>query len=109
MSYEFGELQNHLSSQTCNSRKRGLVKALEQYVEQFREAYAIDTQLVVLNEQQQLDGIIELSVFRIVQETLVNVARHSAAKTCHIRLEFLPSGLNLSVNDDGIGFDVGCS
>lgn len=86
--------------------KRGLVKALEQYVEQFREAYAIDTQLVVLNEQQQLDGIIELSVFRIVQETLVNVARHSAAKTCHIRLEFLPSGLNLSVNDDGIGFDV---
>jgi two-component system sensor histidine kinase DegS len=84
----------------------GLVRALERYVEQFEETYAIDTELVILNEEQKLDSMIELSVFRIVQEALVNVAKHSAAKTCRIKLEFMPSVLNLVVSDDGIGFEV---
>lgn len=84
----------------------GLVRALERYVDQFEETYAIHTELMVLNQEQQLDSTIELSVFRIVQEALVNVAKHSAAKSCQVKLEFMPSVLNLVVSDDGIGFEV---
>jgi two-component system sensor histidine kinase DegS len=102
-----GELQKiirHLKPDVIE--EHGLIKALERYVDQFRESYAIDAELVVMNKARKLNGIIELSAFRIVQEVLSNVAKHSGAKTCKIKLEFMPDMLNLIISDDGIGFDV---
>jgi signal transduction histidine kinase len=43
-------------------------------------------------------------VYRVLQEALNNVARHSGAKSASVRLRFLPSTLELEVQDHGTGF-----
>ncbi len=48
-----------------------------------------------------------IHVYRIVQEALNNVARHSGAREAWVTLEEKDSQLNLEVRDDGSGFEVG--
>jgi signal transduction histidine kinase len=49
---------------------------------------------------------IEQSVFRIMQEALANVARHSQANSVEIALVYANDDITLTVTDDGRGFDV---
>jgi two-component system, NarL family, sensor histidine kinase UhpB len=51
----------------------------------------------------------ELVVYRIVQESLTNVVKHAAASKAVLKLERTPSGVSLSVRDDGCGLDGGWS
>jgi len=51
-----------------------------------------------------VDGGAGVHVYRVVQEALNNVARHSGAKAAWVRLRFLPAGLELEVEDHGAGF-----
>jgi len=51
-----------------------------------------------------VDGGAGVHVYRVLQEALNNVARHSAAKQAWVRLDFLPDALELEVEDHGIGF-----
>jgi signal transduction histidine kinase len=53
-----------------------------------------------------LPGDMALSLFRIVQEALQNIVKHSAAHKASIHLESRADGLMLSIADDGVGFDV---
>ncbi len=83
----------------------GLIKALERYVDDIKDTYDIDTEFVIINDEQKLDPIIELSIYRIVQEAVNNIVKHSGAKKASVKLEYLDKGLNLVISDDGIGFD----
>lgn len=47
-----------------------------------------------------------VAAFRIVQEALTNVARHARARSVRVELRRLPSALELTIRDDGVGFDV---
>jgi signal transduction histidine kinase len=49
---------------------------------------------------------VETALFRIAQEALQNVAKHSAATSVHVALTATASGARLVVADDGRGFDV---
>ena len=51
-----------------------------------------------------VDGNAAVHVYRILQEALNNVARHSGAKQAWVRLRFLPEALELEVEDHGKGF-----
>jgi len=51
-----------------------------------------------------VDGNAAIHVYRVLQEALNNVTRHSGAKEAWVRLQFLPSTLNLEVEDHGSGF-----
>ena len=51
-----------------------------------------------------VDGGAGVHVYRVLQEALNNVARHSAAKQAWVRLDFLPDALELEVEDHGTGF-----
>ncbi len=51
-----------------------------------------------------LTGSAAVQIYRVVQEALNNVARHSGAKKAWVRLQFLPETLELEVEDHGIGF-----
>jgi signal transduction histidine kinase len=44
--------------------------------------------------------------FRVAQESLTNVVRHSRARHVHVRLQVLADEVRLDIHDDGIGFDV---
>jgi signal transduction histidine kinase len=45
-----------------------------------------------------------VQIYRVLQEALNNVARHSGAKQARVRLRFLPATLELEVEDHGVGF-----
>ena len=51
-----------------------------------------------------VDGSAGVQVYRVLQEALNNVARHSGAKQAWVRLRFLPATLELEVEDHGVGF-----
>lgn len=84
----------------------GLVSALLWYAEKQRGRAGIDIQVVVEPLPFRLRSEIETACFRVVQEALTNVVRHSSAG--QVRLELLTRGGNLETNiqDDGIGFSV---
>jgi signal transduction histidine kinase len=50
-------------------------------------------------------GAAGVHIYRVLQEALNNVARHSGAKQAWVRLLFLPDVLELEVEDHGVGFD----
>jgi signal transduction histidine kinase len=51
----------------------------------------------------QLPAAVEVATYRIAQEALTNVVRHSGARSCKLRLTMVHGGLNLEVTDDGSG------
>jgi len=51
-----------------------------------------------------IDGSAAVQVYRVLQEALNNVARHSGAKQAWVRLRFLPATLEVEVEDHGVGF-----
>ncbi|GAA1244651.1 sensor histidine kinase [Kitasatospora nipponensis] len=52
-------------------------------------------------EQRPLPPEIDLSAFRIVQESVTNVVRHSGARTCRVAVGYEPEGVTIEVVDDG--------
>ena len=56
-----------------------------------------------------LDGAASVHIYRVLQEALNNVARHSGAQQAWVRLRFLPDKLELEVEDHGAGFVRGAA
>lgn len=83
----------------------GLPSALEQLAEQFEEAASIQIE-VSAPEEEQLDPTVRIILFRIAQEALSNIQKHSRAQRAWLRLEQHTEELTLEVRDDGRGFDV---
>ena len=53
-----------------------------------------------------VDGNAAIHVYRVVQEALNNMTRHSGAREAWVRLRFLPQALEVEVEDHGKGFDA---
>lgn len=84
----------------------GLLPTLERYVISFKDESGIDVQLSSKNVDEEIKSVISLAVFRIVQEALNNVLKHSKAKRVSILLERISNRLNIIITDDGIGFNI---
>lgn len=86
----------------------GLVPALRWYTETYVRPAGVEplVSVVGLGEHDRLPGHLEVVAFRLVQEALTNVLRHSRATRVHIALERRGDSLVLSVTDNGCGFDV---
>jgi two-component system, NarL family, sensor histidine kinase UhpB len=84
----------------------GLAPAIESHIRSISEA----TGLAVDADLTGADGLLtpeaELVVYRIVQEALSNVARHSNAGTVRLRLTYAAGTVTAMVEDDGRGFEV---
>jgi len=84
----------------------GLVPALRNYTDRFREASDLHCTVTVLGRESRLQHDTEVTVYRIVQEALHNVVRHADATRVDITLDFRGINMLVSVNDDGCGFDT---
>lgn len=82
----------------------GLAMALQWYVEGFEERSKIAIDLQVAASLDRLGRDLEISVFRIVQECLTNVHRHSGSRQAQIRITLDQGRLKLTVSDQGRGF-----
>ncbi len=61
--------------------------------------------IVHCTKRRHIDVDTAMSVYRILQESLTNVARHAQAKTLRVTLRFVPKRVELKVIDDGVGLD----
>lgn len=84
----------------------GLVAALELYIDEYNQRGNATARLVHDSLPQRLPPEVELALYRVAQESLTNAARHSHSKNIEVRLERSDSSISLTVEDDGIGFDV---
>jgi signal transduction histidine kinase len=84
----------------------GFIKAVENEIEKLNKSGLYQFKLIVQGDSQFLDIDKELMLFRIVQESLNNVVKHAQAKQILIKLHYTANNLLVSIEDDGIGFDV---
>ena len=84
----------------------GLIPALRGHVNTFETRTGIQTQLIVQGKSSRLKPEVETTIFRVVQESLTNVVRHAQARSVLVQVIFGADGVELSVHDDGRGFDV---
>jgi signal transduction histidine kinase len=89
----------------------GLGPAVEALLERHHEHEGLDIHAhIALDaaraDAPRLDGMLEMTVYRLVQEAMTNVVKHAHASSVHI--DITPSGghLLIEVRDDGQGFDV---
>ncbi|MDX6743895.1 sensor histidine kinase [Actinocorallia sp. A-T 12471] len=80
----------------------GLVGAIEQQAARFTGG-ALAIGVVTGGELTELPAAVEVAVFRITGEALSNVARHSGAERCTVRLESEEGAVRVEVSDDGRG------
>ena len=92
------------SLNTDNIAAMGLMRAIEYELELIRKSGVHQTQLNIEGTIIRLDAQKELIIFRIVQETINNIIKHANAKNIFIDAVF-KSNLELSIKDDGDGFD----
>ena len=84
----------------------GLLPSLEWLASNVKEHSGISVDVVAEGDQRRLDPEIELVLFRIAQEALSNVRRHSHATSARVTAEFGDSAVRISVEDNGQGFHV---
>jgi len=84
----------------------GLVSALKEYVNGFSERSGIETSLELLTSFRRLPQIAETAFFRITQESLANIQRHSGSKRAHVILREDPECVALEITDFGTGMAV---
>jgi signal transduction histidine kinase len=84
----------------------GLTVAADRFCRDFSRCYGIDVESVVKDVPQDLDKGVALCFYRIIQESLQNVAKHSSARSVLFRLTGGPNRLRLEIRDKGIGFDA---
>jgi signal transduction histidine kinase len=83
----------------------GLGAAIEWHAQEFKKRTGIEVQLQQEAELPAIDDVTKTGVYRIVQESLTNVARHSEATNVDIKLQMLNNVLHVEIKDNGKGFD----
>jgi PAS domain S-box-containing protein len=81
----------------------GLASALAGYADGFAERSGIAVKLDLAPDLGRLPQEVELMLFRMVQESLTNIHRHSGSRTATIRLARYPQDIVLEVRDQGSG------
>ena len=85
----------------------GLDEALRRLVDDFASAQKMAVNLEFGNPPLVMErGRVQLGIYRIVQEALTNVARHSRATQVHIHFDWEQPDLRLTIEDDGKGFEL---
>jgi len=73
---------------------------LPDLVERARAA-GLDTTLTIEGQRHDVPAAVDRTAYRIVQESLTNIARHAAAATASVRIDYRPDALAIRVDDDG--------
>jgi signal transduction histidine kinase len=83
----------------------GLMAAMEWHLKEFEKRSGIKTQFSKPAKEMPLQDAVKTSLFRIFQESLTNVVRHSAASNLIVNLSQQNDHILLYIEDNGIGFN----
>ena len=100
------EVARHVAHQLHPSEldDLGLVAAVRSYCEDFARRENIEIEFASRKVPKELKREIASCLYKVTQESLSNIAKHSRAKTVFVTLAGTPDRISLSVKDTGIGF-----
>jgi two-component system sensor histidine kinase UhpB len=84
----------------------GLVTALEMLARETSQNNQLVVDFQKTGQERRLSPEVELALYRVAQEALNNVIRHSQTKHADLHISFAEKETKLVVNDDGVGFEV---
>jgi PAS domain S-box-containing protein len=84
----------------------GLMAALRSLVKRAQEYNEIDIHLKVKGKERRLPSEVELLMYRVIQEALNNIWKHSQATESNIDIHFSEKQVDVSIGDNGIGFEL---
>ena len=84
----------------------GLSAALRWYTNRIHEDTSINIRVDILGDEQPMEDATRITVFRIIQESLNNIIKHSEADHVNIHLQYEPQKVRINVRDNGVGFDL---
>jgi two-component system sensor histidine kinase DegS len=82
----------------------GLIATIERYIRDLKKNHDMDISLKVNDEEKSILPVINLTLFRIVQEASNNAIKHGKAKKIIIELNYEEDNIELCIYDNGIGF-----
>lgn len=85
--------------------KLGLKEAIEWHAEEFEKRSGIKCLVTINTEELDLTPVLNTTVYRIIQESLTNVARHSGATQANIDIKLNSENMYLCINDNGRGIN----
>ncbi|OLB53407.1 MAG: hypothetical protein AUI01_11890 [Ktedonobacter sp. 13_2_20CM_2_56_8] len=85
----------------------GLLPALRWYVKEYQQKCSIVVEFAAHGFKERLPAEVETALYRIVQESLTNTARHANAHKVLITMKEEADDVYVTIKDDGCGFDVG--
>ncbi len=83
----------------------GLAPTMNWYLKQFEERSGVDCDVSIRIDDTQVDSDHATAVYRILQEAITNIARHSDASAITVKAETLRDYLTMEIRDNGRGFD----
>ncbi len=83
----------------------GLIEAMKAECARFGTVEGIPTSFRTTDEVDEPTGAVSLCLYRVAQEALRNVARHSNASSVEVELRAVGDGIELALHDNGVGFD----
>ena len=105
MGADLHSLSHRLHSSTLDNV--GLAAALRSLCTEFADYHSIGVNFQEENVPRSIPREVSLCLFRIAQEALQNVKKHSGADSADVRVEGMDHEIHLSVSDNGSGFDSG--
>jgi PAS domain S-box-containing protein len=83
----------------------GFIEAVKHYTKEYQERHKINCQMLCNTNKIEINSQQAVALFRIVQESLTNVAKHAKATSVLIRLDAENNKLVMEIVDNGVGFD----
>lgn len=90
-----------------NLDQMGLIVTIAQFCDDFMEKFGIDIDFFSAGlENMKLDFDTEINLYRLIQESLNNIKKHSGANRVTVRMVASSPDIILRIEDDGVGFNV---
>jgi two-component system sensor histidine kinase UhpB len=84
----------------------GLLPALRWYIKQYQQACGIEVDFTATGLKRRLPAEVEIALYRVIQESLTNTAKHSKARTASVAVSEEQGQVTAHIRDDGQGFDA---
>ncbi|MDD5397862.1 MAG: histidine kinase [Dehalococcoidia bacterium] len=84
----------------------GLLPVLEWLKGELKKMYDMEVEINATGKQKRLQPDTELALFRIIQEALINAAKHAKVSSATVLIEYLEHNIKVSMIDRGVGFDL---
>ena len=104
----YDDIGESITGIRTNVTDQGLIRALQDYVDQFEERHQIPVSLRTDDAADRFSPLAAFQLFRLIQEALTNVRKHAGAREATVTLaSHGPDQLRVVIADDGQGFTTG--